>query len=113
MDNVGGVCLNRGCIPSKTLISAARRYWDARHGAEFVVEAAMPCARTWRRSWRQEHGGEEAHRRHRPLLKLNGTRWVKGRAELTGPHAARVTQTDGTELEITFEYLILAPAACP
>mgnify|MGYP001189011799 FL=1 len=36
---VGGVCLNRGCIPSKALISAAHQYESAQHGAVFGVTA--------------------------------------------------------------------------
>jgi mercuric reductase len=28
---LGGTCVNRGCLPSKNLIEAARIYWDARH----------------------------------------------------------------------------------
>ena len=28
---VGGTCVNRGCLPSKNLIEAARVYWEAQH----------------------------------------------------------------------------------
>ncbi|HEY8657255.1 MAG TPA: FAD-dependent oxidoreductase, partial [Candidatus Limnocylindria bacterium] len=28
---VGGTCVNRGCLPSKNLIEAARIYWEAAH----------------------------------------------------------------------------------
>lgn len=28
---LGGTCVNRGCLPSKNLIEAARLYWDANH----------------------------------------------------------------------------------
>lgn len=28
---LGGTCVNRGCLPSKNLIEAARIYWDAHH----------------------------------------------------------------------------------
>lgn len=28
---LGGTCVNRGCLPSKNLIEAARLYWEARH----------------------------------------------------------------------------------
>ena len=34
---LGGVCLNEGCIPSKTLLNAAKYYDHARHGAAFGV----------------------------------------------------------------------------
>lgn len=28
---VGGTCVNRGCLPSKNLIEAARTYWESRN----------------------------------------------------------------------------------
>ncbi|SET32313.1 dihydrolipoyl dehydrogenase [Paenibacillus sp. NFR01] len=34
---LGGVCLNRGCIPSKALISAAHQYEAAQHGEVFGI----------------------------------------------------------------------------
>src|ERR1700743_722512 len=37
-DNVGGVCLNRGCIPSKALIYAGTLYEKIQHGADIGIE---------------------------------------------------------------------------
>lgn len=34
---VGGVCLNRGCIPSKSLISAAKQYEQAKEGSSIGI----------------------------------------------------------------------------
>ena len=36
---LGGVCLNEGCVPSKTLLEAAKTYHHAKHGSIFGVEA--------------------------------------------------------------------------
>lgn len=36
---LGGVCLNRGCIPSKALISAAHQFEAAKHGEAFGITA--------------------------------------------------------------------------
>ncbi|MDR1003964.1 MAG: dihydrolipoyl dehydrogenase [Prevotellaceae bacterium] len=38
--HVGGVCLNEGCIPTKTLLYAAKIYDSARHAAKYAVGAA-------------------------------------------------------------------------
>ena len=35
---LGGVCLNEGCVPSKTLLQAAKTYHHAKHGSIFGVE---------------------------------------------------------------------------
>ena len=34
---LGGTCLNRGCIPTKTMIASAKRAFDARHAADLGV----------------------------------------------------------------------------
>ena len=34
---LGGTCLNRGCIPTKALVESARAFSTARRGAEFGV----------------------------------------------------------------------------
>jgi dihydrolipoamide dehydrogenase len=39
MRELGGVCLNEGCIPSKTLLNAAKIYEHAKHGQSFGVIA--------------------------------------------------------------------------
>lgn len=36
---IGGVCLNRGCIPSKALISAAEKYQEMNHNADIGITA--------------------------------------------------------------------------
>jgi len=36
-EQMGGVCLNRGCIPTKTLLAAAKHYAIARDSADFGV----------------------------------------------------------------------------
>lgn len=36
---LGGTCLNRGCIPTKTLLHSADVYYEAKNGAAFGVTA--------------------------------------------------------------------------
>lgn len=52
---LGGTCLNRGCIPTKTLIHAAKLYAHARDGARFGVKAEG-VSLDWRilQSWKSE-----------------------------------------------------------
>lgn len=38
--NLGGVCLNEGCIPTKTLLYSAKTYDGARHASKYAVSAA-------------------------------------------------------------------------
>lgn len=41
-DELGGVCLNEGCIPTKTLLYSAKISDSVRHGAKYGVEAGEP-----------------------------------------------------------------------
>lgn len=38
--NVGGVCLNEGCIPTKTLLYSAKTYDGVRHAQKYAIGAA-------------------------------------------------------------------------
>ncbi|MEJ1731128.1 FAD-dependent oxidoreductase, partial [Escherichia coli] len=38
-NKIGGVCLNEGCIPSKTLLNSAKIYEHAKHGQVYGVHA--------------------------------------------------------------------------
>jgi dihydrolipoamide dehydrogenase len=35
--NLGGVCLNEGCIPTKTLLYSAKTYDNALHASKYAV----------------------------------------------------------------------------
>jgi len=37
-NKMGGDCLNSGCVPSKSLLAAAKTQWQARHGGKFGIE---------------------------------------------------------------------------
>lgn len=36
-DSLGGTCLNRGCIPTKTLLHSAKLYEEVRDAAQFGI----------------------------------------------------------------------------
>lgn len=39
-EHLGGVCLNEGCVPTKTLLYCAKQYAAAKHGADYGVSAS-------------------------------------------------------------------------
>ena len=45
--NLGGTCLNIGCIPTKTLIASAEVLHSARHAADFGVEISGEIKPNW------------------------------------------------------------------
>ena len=36
-NNLGGVCLNEGCIPTKTLLYSAKTYDSAKHASKYAM----------------------------------------------------------------------------
>ena len=51
-NSLGGVCLNEGCIPTKTLLYSAKTYDSAKHASKYAVnipEAA--CRRSATTPW--------------------------------------------------------------
>ncbi|MGV8845226.1 dihydrolipoyl dehydrogenase [Tessaracoccus sp.] len=58
-DALGGTCLNVGCIPTKTLINAAKTYHHALHGAQYGVDAGG-VSFDWNRmqAWKSEVVGK-------------------------------------------------------
>lgn len=87
---LGGVCLNVGCIPSKAIISAAKDYKHAAHGAEKGLTFADPLVDMaklvkWKQSVVDKLTGGVAG-----LLKSNKVEMMSGRATLTGPGTLEV-----------------------
>ena len=108
MEDVGGTCLNRGCIPSKALIKAStmvHRVGDGEHmGIYAEPEVKYDEMARWKdRVVRRVTGGVSK------LLKGNGARIVHGRAEFVDDHTAAVYDEDGEETErVAFENAIIA-----
>jgi len=94
---VGGTCLNRGCIPTKAMVAGAERLQHARVAAEFGVVVGevgldFPAfmARKERVTTRLRDGVAQ-------LLKGRKVDVVAGRASLAGP--GRLALDDGRALE--------------
>ena len=82
---LGGTCLNVGCIPTKTLLNAAKTYAHAREGAQFGI-VGDGVAVDWQQmqSWKQETvdtlvAGVGASERRA------GVKVIDGRGTLLGP----------------------------
>ena len=105
---LGGTCLNVGCIPTKTLLGAAKTYDHARHGAQFGVTVEgisvdWPALQKWKdKVVSTLVGGVGA------TEKKAGVTVVKGHGTFDGP--GRVT-VDGTSH--TAEHVILATGSVP
>jgi dihydrolipoamide dehydrogenase len=117
---IGGTCLNRGCIPTKSLVAGVERLRQARGAAAFGVEVGevrVDFAALMRRKQEvvaQQRAGVEH------LLKGRKVEVVLGRGRLVGPRRLRVAPIDGggddalgEPLEIEGDALVLASGSEP
>ena len=97
-DDVGGVCLNRGCIPSKTLLRSAEVYQLALHGSSYGVETTGVRADYAAMNKRTDGVVRQLRRGVASLLDAAGVTVLKGRGRVMGAGAVEATLEDRTEL---------------
>ncbi|MFS0601574.1 dihydrolipoyl dehydrogenase [Peribacillus frigoritolerans] len=113
-DKLGGVCLNRGCIPSKALIHAADQY----HGLNDLGKMGirLPQERTTMDlgAWQDWKGGIISQLGHgiAHLCKENGVTVVKGQATFLSDDRIGV-ETGGDFETYKFEQAIIATGSRP
>jgi dihydrolipoamide dehydrogenase len=111
--NPGGVCLYRGCIPSKALLHAAKVLNEAREAAELGIHFGAPTIdldqlRGFKdRVVGQLTGGVGMLSRQRKV------RFIQGRGQFVDSHTLAVTHADGSTSQVQFEYAIVATGSRP
>ena len=112
MDTLGGTCLNRGCIPSKALISAANLVHDARTGSQMGISADIDVDFQQMVDWKDEVV-RNMNRSVEKLCKANRVSLVNGRAAFEDEHSVRIETGDGESEHLTFEYGVVATGSRP
>ena len=109
----GGTCVNRGCVPTKTLLHASELYHAAKEGAAFGIHAD---------GLRADVGGIFAHKREvsrtlsqgvESLLKAAKVPLLRGRAQITAPHEVTITDAEGSTSVCTADHILIATGAAP
>jgi dihydrolipoamide dehydrogenase len=111
--NPGGVCLHRGCIPSKALLHVAKLVEEAREAEAIGVTFTAPKIDVDRvRAWKDEVIGKLTGGLG---MKVNQKKltYVRGKARFKDARTLVVTGHDGAEGEMTFEQAILATGSRP
>jgi dihydrolipoamide dehydrogenase len=110
---LGGVCLNVGCIPSKALLHAARVIEEAEsmaaHGIRFQAPEIDPGAL---KQWKNKVVGKLTAGLA-ILAKQRKVTVVRGTARFVSPHRVEVVDTDGGRRILGFEQCIIAAGSEP
>ena len=109
---LGGVCLNRGCIPSKALLYATHQIVNSRESAHRGITFAEPKIevdklREWKGSIIEKLAGGVAS-----LAKMRGVTVITGRAYFEGSNKLRVETEQGQQF-VEYEKAILAVGSAP
>jgi dihydrolipoamide dehydrogenase len=109
---LGGVCLNRGCIPSKALLHATHALAASDESAHRGIVFAKPTVdldklRAWKESILTKLGGGVAQ-----LAKMRNVQVITGRGYFEDSTTLRV-ETDAGNQFIKFEHAILAAGSKP
>ena len=109
---LGGVCLNVGCIPSKALLHAARVVEEARDAREFGIEFGRATVDPRKlTAWKDRIVGQLT-KGLAGLAKRRGIDVVTGAGELTSAHTLRLEHAGRTS-ELEFEQCIIAAGSEP
>ena len=112
-ENPGGVCLYRGCIPSKALLHVAKLLNETKEASEWGVTFGEPqidldALRAFKDRVVAKMTGGLAQ-----LSKARKVTYVRGRARFTGPQSLQVDLHGGGQQDLQFEQAILATGSRP
>ena len=108
----GGVCVYRGCIPSKALLHVAKVIDEARHASAWGVTFSEPKLdidrlRAFKQAVIDKLTGGVAQ-----VAKMRKVKFIQGRATLTSPQSMKIAGAGG-ETELQFQHCILATGSSP
>jgi dihydrolipoamide dehydrogenase len=111
--NPGGVCLYRGCIPSKALLHVAKLIDETRHAKNWGIEYADPKIdianlRSWKEGVIKKLTGGLGQ-----LSKQRKVEYIQGRATFENSNTLRIARTNGSEDSLTFDRIVIATGSRP
>ena len=111
--NPGGVCVYRGCIPSKALLHVAKLVDEAAHAKAWGVEFGAPRVNLDKlRAFKDKVVGRLTGGTGQ-LVKARKIKYLRGTATLTGPTSLDVAMVDGGSDSIVFQHAIVAVGSHP
>ncbi len=108
--NIGGICLNEGCIPTKTLLRTAKLFSDIQDAARYgiALEGARPTIDWSTLMLRKDTVVSQLVGGVRQLLKHNGVEVISGFGTALDPHTVQVG-----DRRLTCRHLIVATGSSP
>lgn len=106
-DQLGGVCVNTGCTPTKTMVASARLAYQARRGAEYGVGTgpiSVDLAGVRERKRAMVAG---ARQNYTDRLAQHGLDLIYGEAHFVGPRTVEIALTNGGTRQISASVVVI------
>jgi dihydrolipoamide dehydrogenase len=110
--NPGGVCLYRGCIPSKALLHVAKVIDEARHAEAWGVAFNEPKVDVNRLRAFKQGVVDKLTSGVGQVGRLRKVKYLQGRGTVTGPRSMTIAGAHGNT-ELSFDHCILATGSHP
>ena len=111
--NPGGVCVYRGCIPSKALLHVAKVIDESRHAKAWGVEFNEPKLDLAKLRDFKNNVVKRLTNGTGQLVKHRKVHYLQGWAEIVDGHNLTVRLASGTTEQVQFEHAILATGSLP
>lgn len=111
--NPGGVCLYRGCIPSKALLHVAKLIDESRHAKNWGVEFGEPRIDVTRLRSFKEGVVNKLTSGLGQLSKQRKVQYIRGAASFENSNTLRIKRHSGGEESLSFDRIIIATGSRP
>ena len=111
---LGGICLNWGCIPAKSLLKSAKVYENVKNAVDYGIKISGDVSPDINGMIERSRAvAEEMSKGIQYLFKKNKIDYIKGFGKLAGNNKVRVEGDNGKYEEYVAPHIILATGARP
>jgi len=111
-ESLGGICLNWGCIPTKSLLKSAQVYEYFLHAADYGIKLDGSASPDFEKVvGRSRTVAEGMSKGVEFLMKKNKIEVIRGSGKLKAPGVLTLTDDKGKESELNAKHIILATGA--
>jgi len=111
-ENLGGICLNWGCIPTKSLLKSAQVFEYTQHVADYGIKLEGTVKPDFTKIIERSRGVADGMSKGiQFLFKKNKIDTILGTGKLVNNKTVEVTDKEGKKTQITADHIILATGA--
>jgi dihydrolipoamide dehydrogenase len=111
--NPGGVCLYRGCIPSKALLHIAKLIEESKHAKNWGIEFTEPKIDLTRLRDFKDNVINKLTGGTGQIAKLRKVEYLQGRAAFENSTTLKITKADGSTQSYSFDRIVIATGSRP